>query len=144
MNPWMNLVGWVLVFHIAGMVLWIGGLFYALSVARSGSGGDALALRQQRAELAQKAMRALAHPGAAITIVAGLLLFYLLPGIRMAPWLHAKLLLVVTLIIIDILLTVRLRRMPEQELAPRQLGIFHGSIALVFFLILILVLIRPF
>lgn len=145
MNPWMNLVGWVLVFHVAGIVLWIGGLFYALSVARSGGGAqDSPAARQQRAVLAQKAMRALAHPGAALTILAGLYLFYLLPGVRMAAWLHAKLLLVLILIVFDILLTVQLRRMPEREPGKRSLGMFHGSVALLFFLILILVLVKPF
>ncbi|MGH9412510.1 MAG: CopD family protein [Terriglobales bacterium] len=144
MNPWTNVVSWVLVFHIAGIVLWIGGLFYALSVARSGRGDDGTAVKQQRAELAQKAMRALAHPGAAITIVAGAYLFYLLPAVRMAAWLHAKLLLVAILIVFDILLTVRVRRMPKQETASKELGVLHGAIALVFFLILIMVLIKPF
>ncbi|MGH9475044.1 MAG: CopD family protein [Terriglobales bacterium] len=145
MNPWLNLVGWVLVFHIAGIVLWIGGLFYAVSVARAGGGAkDAPGARQQRAELAQKAMRALAHPGAALTILAGAYLFYLLPGVRMALWLHVKLLLVLFLILVDITLTVQLRRMPGRDPGKRRMGVYHGSIALLFFLILILALVKPF
>ncbi|MGH9467755.1 MAG: CopD family protein [Terriglobales bacterium] len=145
MNPWLNVESWVLVFHVAGIVMWIGGLFYALSVSRAGGGStDTPSARAQRAELANKAMRALAHPGAAITILAGLYLFYLLPAVRMAPWLHVKLLLVLLLIVCDIVLTVRVRRMPEQEMKPKQMRALHGSIALLFFLILIMVLVRPF
>ncbi|MGH9487239.1 MAG: CopD family protein [Terriglobales bacterium] len=145
MNPWMNLVSWVLVFHIVGIVLWIGGLFFAISVARTGGGnGESVVLKQQRALLAQKALRALAHPGAALTILAGLYLIYLLPAVRMAPWLHVKLLLVLILILCDIAVTLHLRRLPEREPGRRQLGLFHGSIALLFLLILIMVLVKPF
>ncbi|MGH9418210.1 MAG: CopD family protein [Terriglobales bacterium] len=137
-----NWVGWVLVAHLIGMVLWIGGLFLALAAA-SARGDDAPA-RAQRSRLAQKGMRSFAHPGAALMIVTGALLMYLLPAVRMAPWLHAKLTLVVVLIGFDLVLTFRLRRMPEQEPSLSQLGIFRGAIGLLFVLILILVLVRPF
>ena len=138
-----NPVAWVLVFHLAGMVFWIGGLFLALAGAGAG-GGDAPEARTQRARLAQKGMRSFAHPGAALMVVTGALLFYLLPDVRLAAWLHAKLLLVAILIGLDIALTVQLRRMPEHELPPARLGMFHGTISLLFLLILVLVLVKPF
>lgn len=135
-------VSWVLVFHLFGMVLWIGGLFLALAAASARS--DDVAARAQRARLAQKGMRQFAHPGAALMILSGALLMYLLPGVRMAPWLHAKLALVVVLIVFDLLLTFRLRRMPDHEPSPSQLGMFRGVVGVLFVLILILVLVRPF
>ncbi|HVA64355.1 MAG TPA: CopD family protein [Terriglobales bacterium] len=139
-----NPVAWVLVFHLAGMVFWIGGLFLALAAAGAAGGDDDAAARSQRARLAQKGMRSFAHPGAALMVVTGGLLFYLLPEVRLAAWLHAKLLLVAILIGMDIALTVQLRRMPEHELAPARLGMFHGAISLLFLLILVLVLVKPF
>ncbi|MGN6591680.1 MAG: CopD family protein [Terriglobales bacterium] len=142
MNAWANWVGWLLVLHLIGMVLWIGGLFRALAVA-TGAGNEP-AVRQQRAVLAQKALRAVAHPGAALMVITGALLFYLLPGVRMAPWLHVKLLLVVILIGCDLALTVKLRRMPDREPSPQQLGVFNGLIGLLFVLILVMVLVKPF
>lgn len=145
-SAWANPVGWVLVFHLAGMVFWIGGLFLAMAAAGAPltPGGEGTAAREQRAWLAKKGLRGFAHPGAALIIVTGGLLFWLLPGVRMAPWLHAKLGLVAILIVFDLLLTARVRRMPAHEPTPGQLGMFHGIISLLFLLILVLVLVKPF
>lgn len=139
---WNNGIGWVLVFHLAGMVMWIGGLFLALAAA--GAPGDAPDARVQRARLAQKGMRSFAHPGAALVILSGGLLLVLAPGAAQAGWLHAKLMMVVVLIAADLVLTFRLRRMPDHEPSPGQLGTYHGVISLLFLLILALALVKPF
>jgi putative membrane protein len=140
---WNNGIGWVLVAHIAGVVLWIGGLFMALA-AMSLAAGEASETRATRARLAQKGMRGLAHPGAALVILSGALLMYLAPGAAMAGWLHAKLLLVALLIVADLMLTLQVRRMPEREPAAGQVGMFHGIVGLLFALILVLALVKPF
>lgn len=137
-----NPVAWVLVFHLVGMVFWIGGLM--LAVAAAGAAGEDEAARAQRAQLAHKGLRGFAHPGAALMIVTGGLLIYLLPEVRMAGWLHAKLALVAILIGLDVALTLQVRRMPGHELPPARLGMFHGTISLIFLLILVLVLVKPF
>lgn len=139
---WNNGIGWVLVFHITGVVMWIGGLFMALAAA-SGT-AEAQEAKAERARLAKKAMRSLAHPGAALVILSGALLIYLVPGAAMAGWLHAKLLLVLLLIVADLALALRVRRMPEHPPSAGQLGMFHGIIGLLFGLILILALVKPF
>ncbi len=139
---WNNVVGWVLVLHIAGVVMWIGGLFFALAAANGAP--EAAEAKAERGRLARKAMRAQAHPGAALVILSGALLLYLAPGAATAGWLHAKLLLVLLLIVADLGLTLRLRRMPEHVPSPSQLGMFHGIIGLLFALILILALVKPF
>lgn len=141
-----NPVEWVLVFHLAGMVLWIGGLIFAMTVAGAAAlpSSATPGARETRAALAQKAMRGLAHPGAGLMVITGGLLLWLIPGVLTQAWLHAKLTLVVILIAFDLLLTVRLRRMPSQEISPSQLGMFQGVITLLFLLILVLVLVKPF
>lgn len=137
-----NAVLWILTLHLAAMVLWIGGLFMALAAAQPGAAEPAA--RAERARLAQKAMRRLAHPGAALMVVTGALMMYLVPGVALATWLHAKLTLVLILIVFDLALTFRLRQMPDREPTPGQLGLFHGAIGLLFALILILAVVRPF
>lgn len=139
-----NPIAWVLVFHLAGMVLWIGGLIFAMAAIGMATPNDEAPLRLQRARFAQKGMRAFAHPGAALMVITGVILILLIPGIMTQAWLHAKLSLVVILIVFDLLLTVRVRRMPAQEPSPGQMGMFQGVITLLFLLILVLVLVKPF
>ncbi|HWG38361.1 MAG TPA: hypothetical protein VN690_11650 [Terriglobales bacterium] len=126
-------VSWVLVFHLVGMVMWIGGLFMALAAATA-----------KQAQLAQRGMRRFAHPGAALMIITGGLLFYLLPFVRLQAWLHAKLLLVAILIVVDLLFAAGIRRMPAQVPTRGQLAFYHSAVGTLFLLILILVLIKPF
>ncbi|MGH9481961.1 MAG: CopD family protein [Terriglobales bacterium] len=143
-----NPVNWVLVFHLAGMVFWIGGLFVAMAAAGAsafaGPAGAEAGAKAVRARLARQGMSTYAHPGAAIMVLTGALLMYLMPGLRTAGWLHAKLGLVVVLIVFDVALTLEVWRMPDREVPNPRLGIFHGTISLLFLLILILVLTKPF
>lgn len=124
-------VGWVLVFHLIGMVMWIGGLFMAMAAATSGA-----------AELAQKGLRRFAHPGAALMIITGALMMVLMPFVRDAMWLHVKLALVLLLIVVDLLVTARLRK----GAAPgrMRLGMYHSAVGILFLGILILALVKPF
>ena len=68
------------------------------------------------------------------------------PNYLREHWLHAKLLLVVILVALDLRLTFRARAFQEGkiELSRRECMILHGAISLVFLAILILVLIKPF
>lgn len=124
-------VGWVLVLHLIGMVMWIGGLFMAMAAA--GSGAPALA---------QKGLRRFAHPGAALMILTGGLMMFLLPYVRDAMWLHVKLLLVLLLIGADLMVTSRLKQ--EAPPSRARLGFLHSAVGLLFLGILILALVKPF
>ncbi|MGH9518989.1 MAG: hypothetical protein ACRD2D_05040 [Terriglobales bacterium] len=124
-------VAWVLVFHMIGMVMWIGGLFLAMAAAGAGA-----------AELAQRGLRRFAHPGAALMIITGALMMVLLPFVRDAMWLHVKLLLVLLLIVADLLVTARLRKSAPASRA--RLGVYHSAIGILFLGILILALVKPF
>ncbi|HEY7856087.1 MAG TPA: CopD family protein [Terriglobales bacterium] len=127
-----NAVDWILVFHLAGIILWFTGLLMAITAAPTS------------AALAQKGLRKFAHPGAGLVVITGVILMLLLPELRMAAWLHAKLTLVVILIAVDLVLTFRLRRQPAEQPSASFLGMISGLVGLLLVLILILVLVKPF
>ncbi len=134
---------WTLLFHITGLVFWIGGLLVATSLLGQHSEdqtGDG------RAALGQAEMRILsgmANPGAGITVVTGIVLIALQgQAILRAPWLQAKLTLVAVLIVLHGIVFSRARRVAAGKLVvPRRTWmILHGAISLIFFGILICVL----
>ena len=90
--------------------------------------------------------KGLAHPGAALMVISGIIMNAEKPHYLREPWLQAKLLLVALLIILD--LRVYFRTMAflagRVELRRRECMALHGGISLVFFGILILVLLKPF
>lgn len=139
-----NPVAWTLVFHITGFVFWIGGLLFAIqSLALYSETADP-AQRLAHTRSAARSMRALAHPGAALVVVTGVLMLSLVPEFLQQGWLHAKLGLVVLLIIVDLLVNAQVRRMPDLQITRARTRLFHSAVALLFFFILILVLIKPF
>ncbi|MGH9449556.1 MAG: CopD family protein [Terriglobia bacterium] len=136
-------VTWVVLFHIVGLVFWIGGLLVATALLGQHAGED---LPEGRAALGQAELRMLngmANPGAVITIATGLIL----AGTRWtyfihATWFQAKLVLIACLLVLHGVTLVRAHKFVAGRLiVPRKNWmILHGAISLVFFLILICVL----
>src|SRR5262249_29149902 len=91
-----------------------------------------------------------AMPGALLTIGTGVAQLALEPAgwMRVSGWMHVKLLLVLTLVVLHLMLTVRHRRLAPQRAdqeSPR--GLFaasHGIIGLLLIAIVILAIVRPF
>jgi hypothetical protein len=79
-------------------------------------------------------------------VITGFILVSLEPNYLREHWLHAKLLLVVILVALDLRLTLRARAFQAGniELSRRECMVLHGAISFVFLAILILVLIKPF
>src|SRR5437773_11321547 len=100
-------VAWALVFHIVGFVLWMGGLLVATQVMASRTRQSSPEVRAALARLATKLFKGLAHPGAAVTVIAGIVVLVLQPGYLRQGWLHAKLFLVSFLIALEIIAYVR-------------------------------------
>ena len=139
-------VAWALVFHVIGLVFWMAGLLVVTQVMavhaeeRSAEAGRALG------RLEMKLLNGMAHPGALITIGAGIVLIALHPGYLHQSWLHAKLSLVVILIGMNLFLHWRARALREEPTAARsgQFRMLHGVISALFLGIVILVMIKPF
>ncbi len=140
------MVAWTLVFHIIGLVFWLGSLLVVTQILAIHTEETSSETRATLGRLESKLLRGLAHPGAAIMVVTGFILVTQDPNYLREHWLHAKLLLVVILVALDLRLTFRARSFQEGniELSRRECMIMHGAISLVFLAILILVLIKPF
>lgn len=139
-------LAWALVFHIVGFVFWIGGLLVTTTVLALHTQQDLPQTQMPLEHLEVKLLKGMAHPGAAITVLAGLTVIWIQPSNLHERWLHAKLFLVVVLIALDLFVYMRAKAFHKGEikLERRECMILHGAISLVFLGIVILVLIKPF
>ena len=140
------MVAWVLVFHLIGLVFWLGGLLVVTHVLAIHSEEPSLEARAALGRLEMRLFKGLAHPGAALMVITGLILVAENPHYLRELWLQAKLLLVVLLIVLDLRIYFRATAFlaGRVELRRRECMALHGAISLVFFAILILVMLKPF
>jgi len=92
------MVAWTLVFHIIGLVFWVGSLLVITQILAIHTEETSPETRATLGRLESKLLRGLAHPGAAIMVITGFILLSLEPQYLRENWLHAKLLLVVVMI----------------------------------------------
>lgn len=140
------MVAWTLVFHITGLVFWVGsllGVTHVLAVHTEETSPEA---RAALGRLEMKLLKGLAHPGAAIMFITGIALLAQDPFALRANWLHFKLILVVVMIALDLRIYSRAKafNVGSIELRRGECMALHGMIALVLVGILILVLLKPF
>jgi uncharacterized integral membrane protein (TIGR00701 family) len=140
------MVAWTLVFHIAGLVLWLGSLLAVTHILAMHTEETSPDARRTLGRLESKLLRGLAHPGAALLVTTGWILVAHEPGYLRQRWFLAKLLLVVILVALDLRVSFRAAAFREgkTEMTRRECTALHGAISLVFFVILILVLTKPF
>ncbi|HEV2416925.1 MAG TPA: CopD family protein [Terriglobia bacterium] len=134
---------WTVLFHIVGLVFWVGGLLVATALlgqhAKEESPEGQLALGQ--AEL--RMLSGMANPGAAITIITGAILSWSQwPDILHETWFESKMALVLTLIVLHVITYTRARQFVDGRriMTRRNWMVLHGAISLVFLAILICVL----
>ena len=140
------MVAWTLVFHIIGLVFWVGSLLVVTHVLAAHAEDTSTDARAILGRLESTLLRGLAHPGAALMVITGSILVVHTPVYLQQPWLHAKLLFVVILIGLDLRLTFRARAFQNGKinLTRRECMALHGAIALTFFVIVILATLKPF
>lgn len=140
------MVAWTLVFHLIGLVFWVGSLLIVTHVLALHTEESSAESHATLARLETKLLKGLAHPGAALMVITGLILVTRNPEYLREFWLRAKLLLVVILIVLDLRVYFRARAFQAGKIALRrgECLALHGGIALVFSVILILVLVKPF
>jgi len=134
---------WVMVIHIFGFTMWIGTLMgmYQILFAHQKAPENA---RSAFFDL-EKGVGVAMDVGATLTLVAG---FYY--ALRSTPspfkgngWLHAKLLLVVGIIVLHVIARIKARKFREGEVKPIPEFLFP-IISLMVLAIVILVVVRPF
>ena len=85
---------WWLVLHLPAMVLWVGSLLTVTVVLAIHCREAGVEARNALTRLENKMFKGIAHPGAALMIITGVLLVLTEPEFYMrASWLHAKMLL---------------------------------------------------
>jgi len=140
------MVAWILVFHLIGLVFWLGSLLVVTHVLAVHSEEPSTEARAALGRLEIKIFNGLAHPGAALMVITGIILISQNPLYLREHWLHAKLLLVAVLIVLDLRIYYRTTAYlaGRVELRRRECMALHGAVSLVFFAILILVMLKPF
>jgi putative membrane protein len=140
------MVAWILVFHLIGLVFWLGSLLVVTHVLAIHSEEPTTAARAALGRLEMKLLKGLAHPGGALMVITGIILIGENPAYLREHWLHAKLLLVALLLVLDLRIYFRTKAFlaGRAKLRRRECMVLHGAVSLVFFGILILVLLKPF
>jgi putative membrane protein len=88
---------WLKAFHIVFVVTWFAGLFYLPRLFMyHAAATDALSI--ERFQTMEKRLFAIMTIGATLTLLFGLSMLRIAPGLLQAGWLHAKLTLVLVLI----------------------------------------------
>lgn len=137
------MVAWTLVFHMLGIVLWIGGLLMTTLLLSRHVQESAPEARAALGRLERKSMRAMADPGALIAILAGITLilsnksYYLHAG-----WLHFKLLIVLALIILHGYIGIEMKGVQKgsSSLTSGKAWFLFAAVLVVFVAILIVTL----
>ena len=137
---------WALVFHVVGFVFWMAGLMVATQVMAAEAVEPSAEARRALERLERVLFKGVAHPGAAITVVAGITVVAIQPGYLYQHWLDAKLTLVAVLIALDLMAWFRAREFHSGAAQLRRgfCKAIHAAIATVFIGIVILVMIKPF
>lgn len=137
---------WVKAFHIIAMVAWFAGLFYLPRLyVYHAEATDAISLKRF-ITMERRLYRGIMWPAMLVTIFLGLWLLHIVPGFLKAPWMHAKLGLVVFLIAYHLYCGV-LRRQFENNKNTHKSRFYRilNEIPTLFLIaIVILVVVKPF
>lgn len=90
---------WIKAFHIIFVVTWFAGLFYLPRLFVYHAQCEDESGRERLKVMERKLYRGIMHPSAVLAVGLGLWLVYLNPAWLKAGWLHAKLFLVLLLLI---------------------------------------------
>ena len=135
----------MLVFHLFGVISWMGSLLVITSLLTLVP-DEIGAARERMIVAARRLFRLSANIGLIVAVIFGIFLIALEPTVMKMGWMHAKLTLVVVLLVVHVRLA---RRMAVIESDPgsatrREFSMLHGIVSLLLLLILVLVLVKPF
>ena len=140
------MVAWVLVVHLIGLVFWAGSLLAVTHVLAVHTQEPSEEARAALGRLETKLLKGLAHPGAALMTISGIILLVLLPYALHEKWMYLKIVFILILIALDLRVTFRAKAFQagKIELQRGECMMLHGLIAAVILAIIVLVLVKPF
>jgi putative membrane protein len=135
----------VLVFHIFGVILWMGSLL-VISSMMALLPDEVGAARERIVVIARRLFHVSSNIGAIVTVVFGIFIVLLNPAIMLQGWMHAKIALVLVLLVFHVRLYWRVTALESDpgSATRREFTILHGIFSLLLLLILVLVLVKPF
>lgn len=140
---------WLKAFHVVFVVTWFAGLFYLPRLFVYHSEATEPVVRE-RLKIMERRLMIMTHVGGTLTIVFGLATLAALMRINEAymqqGWLHAKLALVLALVVYHALLTgmVRTFARDANTRSSRWLRLFNEVPGVLLIAIVVLVVVKPF
>ena len=136
---------WVKAFHIVFVVTWFAGLFYLPRLFIYHAASTETAVREQL-KIMERRLLVITDIGGTLAVVFGMWLLLLVPAYLHQGWLHAKLTLVLGLVVYHAYL-IRLKNLFAHDRCPhsaRWLRLFNEIPALFLIAIVLLVVVKPF
>lgn len=142
---WVTLIRWVIVFHLFGVVIWVGSLLMIASML-SLVPEEIGAARERLILMSRRLFQIGCNIGAIAAVFFGILLILLEPDTLMRGWLHVKLLLVVVLLFFHYRLYRRILRLEGDpaSASAREFRMVHGIVSVLLLAILALAVLKPF
>ncbi|MDD5558830.1 CopD family protein [Candidatus Methylomirabilis sp.] len=125
-----------IIFHLVGIIFWIGGMAARLILLNSARSGAGESVRSQFRQLQQGLHRMMEIPGSVMTLLAGGFLIHAAQVNFHLAWFRAKIALVIGLIVIELLASRQIKTFNVTGRAGQAMGLFAG---LVVFTLLILI-----
>jgi protoporphyrinogen IX oxidase len=135
----------VIAFHLFAAIIWIGGLLTLTSVLARVP--DEVGLPRERLlGTVRSTYKGAVNIGAIITIFMGVVNIALQPEVMRQGWLHAKLLLIVAILLYQWRIYRRITQLEENPSASSggEFRMAHGILSLLVLAILLLAILRPF
>jgi protoporphyrinogen IX oxidase len=135
----------VLVFHLFGVIVWIGCLLVICSMMALVP-DEVGAARERMIVIARRLFHVSSNIGAIVTVVFGIFMVLLNPRVMLHGWMHAKIALVLVLLFFHVKLYRRVIALENDpgSATRREFSMIHAIVSLLLLLILVLVLVKPF
>jgi protoporphyrinogen IX oxidase len=137
---------WVKVLHIVAMTAWFAGLFYLPRLFVYHAMTEEVEGQKRFTLMQRKLINVIMTPAATVTIISGGTMIYLLPAYMSMPWMHAKLVCVLILLMyhIQCYRFVDAFQKNQNIRSHRFYRFFNEMPTLLLVLIVILVVVKPF
>lgn len=145
MVNWAGLIGWGIVFHLFGVIVWIGNLLVIASMLSLAT-EEVGAARERLIVVSRRLFQVGCNLGALATVFFGIILILLDPAVLMAGWLHTKLVLVLVLLYFHYRLYRRILNLKNDPsgASAREFKMIHGFVSALLLAILVLAVLKPF
>jgi len=145
MVDWTGLIKWGIIFHLFGVIIWIGNLL-VIATMLSLAAEEVGAARERLIVVSRRLFQIGGNLGALATVFFGIILILLEPSVLMVGWLHTKLVLVLVLLYFHYRLYRRILNLENDPsgASAREFKMIHGIVSALLLAILALAVLKPF